>query len=96
MKDPPPGVVMVFTLCRPAQRRSRVKHEKTASGPGAATPSVKPVAASQAAERSKPNRYASLGHQGLGLRDGVFTVVEDAGRQHRIGTALLHPVGQVV
>src|SRR5690606_9911601 len=45
---------------------------------------------------SKTNRDAPLRHQGLGLADRVLAVVEDAGRQDGVGTALLHPIGQVV
>ncbi len=45
---------------------------------------------------SQAHRDTALGHQGLGLAHGVLAVVENAGSQHRIGTALLHAIGQVI
>ena len=39
---------------------------------------------------------AAFSHPRFGLAYGVFAVVKNAGSQYRIGTALLHAVGQVI
>ena len=45
---------------------------------------------------SEPDFYAPLSHVSLGLGNGVLTEVEDAGGQHRIGTADDNAVYQVI
>lgn len=42
------------------------------------------------------HRDTALAHALFGLLHGEFAVVEDAGSQYCIGTALLHAIGQVV
>ena len=55
---------------------------------------VKPVhgliVAEPAAGDSQADRNSPFRHAGLGLAHGVLAVVEDAGREHRVGAALLH------
>lgn len=45
---------------------------------------------------SEPYLDAALGHVGLGLGDGEFTEVEDAGGQHRVGTTEQNAFHEVI
>jgi len=45
---------------------------------------------------SKPHSNALIGHKLLGLGNGVFAKVKNAGREYRISTTLGHAIGEVL